>query len=267
MNEKTTAEFEIEVSGGRITEAYVMPNGKCKMVIEVAAPQSTSTVVTPQEDIFVKVEASKLSLEDEFMKHQPQSNEERNFKELVKTAIKRGLKDFWHPRYDPSVDADGRICYVPGRMPAVNLSYNWWEENAKKYAPKSGSRLGTRTEYIAFMAVLIKELVVSGWTVKKAWHAVCNDSKKLGHYKNSNNAKYVLEYTGSREICGFCDLANIYKILAGDNETGGFWSAGGNCFVFSYSHPLSALCYKDHCYSHDYCSTGWLVLEAGSTEH
>ena len=267
MNEKTTAEFEIEVSGGRITEAYVMPNGKCKMVIEVAAPQSTSTVVTPQEDIFVKVEASKLSIEDEFMKHQPQSNEERNFKELVKTAIKSGLKDFWHPRYDPSLDADGRICYVPGRMPAVNLSYNWWEENAKKYAPKSGSRLGTKTEYIAFMAVLIKELVASGKSIEWAWNVVCNDSKELGHYWNSKNAKHAFEDTGSREICGFFDLANTCKILAEDEENGGFWLAGGFYYNFGNDYPLAYLYRFNYRYYDNYNSCGWLVLTEGSTDH
>ena len=70
-------------------------------------------------------------------------------------------------------------------------------------------------------------LVAKGWTCCEAWDAICNDSKNLGHYRNSHNAKHQFEDTGSREICGFFDLANTYKILAEDKEAGGFWLAGG----------------------------------------
>ena len=59
--------------------------------------------------------------------------------------------------------------------------------------PERASRLGIKTEYIAFLGVLIKKLVDSGWKVDDAWDAVCNDSKKLGHYWNSENAMHVPE--------------------------------------------------------------------------
>ena len=52
--------------------------------------------------IFKLVPASQLSLEDRWMKYQPKTNAERHFKELVETAIKKGLKDFWRPVCDPS---------------------------------------------------------------------------------------------------------------------------------------------------------------------
>lgn len=49
------------------------------------------------------------------------------------------------------------------------------------------------------------------------------------------------EVTSSREICGFFDLANTYKILAEDDGTDGFWIAGGFFNTYSYNHPLSDL--------------------------
>lgn len=264
---KTTTELEIEVSGGRITEAYVMPDGKCKLVIEVAAPKGASTKVTTLGDAFVKVEASKLSFEDEFMKHQPKTKAERDFMEKIKNVIKSGPKDFWRPKYDPSFNKAGTgICYHPGMAPAVGKTYNWWEKVAKEFKPECKSRLGTKSEYIAFFAVLIKKLVENDWTVANAWDAVCNDSKKLGHYLNSENAKHTFENTGSREVGGFFDLANTHKILAKDEEAGGFWLVGGFYYDGSYFHPLAVMYNHDGYNYDDNRSCGWLVLETGGTD-
>ena len=213
------------------------------------------------EGIFELVEASTLSMHDEFMKHEPKTANEEEFKQLLTDAIKKGLKDFYRPRLDPSFDENGEICYKPGEKPAVGKSYNWWQEKAKAFCSERGSRLGTKTEYVAFLGVLLKRLVASGWTVQHAWSAVCNDSKKLGNYWNSENAKHGFEGTGSREICGFFDLANSCKILAEDKETSGFWQAGGNFFHDSVKFPLADLlgrnCFRDRDFNF---SVGWLVL-------
>ena len=260
MNEKATAEFEIKVSGGRITKAQVMPDGSCKVMVELVTGVTLNTCTT-QNDVFVKVPASELSLADEFMKYEPKTTAERRFKEKVEKAIKGGLKDFYHPKYDPSLSEDGTsICYVPGKKPAVGKSYNWWAKVAKEFNPERKSRLGTKTEYIAFLAVLIKMLVDSGKSVEWAWNAVCNDSKKLGHYWNSENAKHAFEDTGSREICGWCDLANACKILAEDEEAGGFWLAGGICFDGSNSNPLADLYHSYYRNNGNFHGCGWLVL-------
>lgn len=215
------------------------------------------------EDIFVLVEASKLSLSDKFMKYKPKTAEERNFKELLTKAIKRGLSDFYRPKYDPSFrnEDSPEIEFVAGKRPAVGHSYNWWEKTAKEFKPERHSRLGTKFEYVAFLGVLIKKLVDNGWTIEKAWDAVCNDSKELGHYWNSENAQHCFENTGSREICGFCDLANTFKILAEDEEACGFWLAGGFYFHDSSFYPLADLEHNGN-QGNDYDnSVGWLVLE------
>lgn len=234
MNEKTTAELEIEVSESR------------------------------NDDVFMKVEASKLSLEDEFMKYQPKTINEMELKGMITSVIQNNPKDFWRPVCDPSFDDNRRICYEPGKVPAVGKSYNRWEKTAKEFKHEQGSRLGTKSEYVAFLAVLIKELFASGKSLRWAWNAVCNDSKELGHYCNSKGAKYTFETTGSRDICGWYDLANTCKILAEDIEAGGFWLAGG-CYHFgSKNYPLANLHWYDSRDVGDVGNNnccGWLVLE------
>ena len=71
---------------------------------------------------------------------------------------------------------------------------------------------------------------------------MCCDSSELGHYRNSKKARHGFEPTGSREICGLCDLANVYKILAWDNEDDCLWFAGGSCVCRGDNNPLAKLC-------------------------
>lgn len=216
------------------------------------------------KSVFLKVPASELSLDDEFMKYQPTLGKELLFKEEVESAIQGGLKDFWRPKYDPSLNQDStNICYVPGKRPAVGKSYNWWKQIASNFKPECGSRLGNRVEYTAFIAVLIKKLVASGWTVEDAWGAVLVECEKLGHYTESNNAKDTYEDTGCREVCGFCDLGNTSKILAAEDRfTVDTYFRGGSCYHCS-SIPLAniMLVLSDR-NREDIYSVGWLVFDS-----
>ena len=174
---KTTAEMKIEVSNARISNV----------------------------DEGVLIEASKLSLKDAFMRHKPKTEAEKKFKDTLTEVIKSGIEDFYRPAMDPSfADKEKtKIHYMAGEKPAVGKSYNWWKEAVKD----SKWCFGTKAQYVAFLGVLIKMLVAKGWTCCEAWDAVCNDSKNLGHYWDSDNAKHQFEDTGSREVCNFFDLA------------------------------------------------------------
>jgi len=238
--------------------------------------------VSKEEGIFKRVPVSELSLKDKFLKYRPKTDAEKHFMKAVKNVIKAGVKDFWRPICDPSFDGEEDIRYQPGKRPAVGESYNWWEKKAKDFCPERGSRVGTKSEYVAVLAVIIKELVISGWKVADAWSAVCNDSKELGHYWNSKDAKHGFEETGSREICGWCDLANTKKMFKEDEETGGFWEASGDYCDDSKEWPLAELCHYKYCNFATNCDhrdfdtivsssdrrdfdttfdTGWIVLE------
>ena len=259
MSEKTSAEFEIKVPKDWTVNEEVGDDGSRVFKIK----PNTTIADSWRKFFFKKVPASELRLDDAFMKHQPKTNKERKFKEQVEEAIQSGLKDFWHPVCDPSFDVKGRICYEPGKMTAVQETFKWWEKAAKMYAPEHRSRLGTKTEYIAFMAVLIKELVNSGKSVEWAWSAVCNDSKELGHYQNAKDAKHDFEPTGSREVCGWYDIGNVYKILAGDDvKSNCFWWAGGCYEDNSYDTPLSDISLETICDMDMYYACGWLVLDS-----
>jgi len=213
-----------------------------------------------KEEMFVLVEASKLSLDDEFMRHVPKTPEECKLKTQLETVIKRGIANFYRPRMDPAFDGTYNIFFNSGLKPAVGRNGYWWLTNAKKYAPERKSRLGTNSEYIAFLGVLIKMLIAKNWTMDEAWHAVCNDSKSLGNYRNSLNAYPDYESTGSREVVGFCDLANTWKLLSDDGNSE-FWLAGGHYFSVSTINPLADLRQDNICFDNLVGAVGWIVME------
>ena len=229
-------------------------NTAAEMKIEISNSRASNT-----KDNCILIEASKLSLKDAFMRHKPKAEAEKKFKATLTEVIKTGIEDFYRPAMDPSF-ADKemtKIHYMAGEKPAVGKSYNWWEETIKD----SKLCFGTKAQYVAFLGVLIKTLVAKGWTCCEAWDAVCSDSKKLGHYWDSDNAKHQFEYTGSREICGFFDLANTYKILAKDEEAGSFWLAGGFYGNFSLIYPLADLGQDDGYVGNHDDGIAWLVLK------
>jgi hypothetical protein len=250
---------------GRIVGINELSDGSFEVVQEVAEEvvskpkaKNVSTTMLSDDDI-VLIEAESLSKDDEFMKYEPKTERELDTKGLIAEAIKSRVKNFYRPVMDPSFCNDG-VCYVAGNKPAVGKSYNWWFDTAKKYDPSCKSRLGTRLQYGAFLGVLIKKLVEEGKSVEWAWNAVCNDSRELGHYWNSENAKHEFEPTGSRIICGFYDLVNTCKILAEDEGAGGFWLAGGSCNGNSDCIPLADLGHGTlRNFNYDF-GVGWLVL-------
>lgn len=207
------------------------------------------------------VKASTLSLEDEFLKHEPKTKEQREFKNALILAIKSGLSDFRAQRMDACFDEEGNICFKAGMKPAVGkLSAKDWKKVAKEFLPEKESRLGTTKERIAFLGLLIKYLIEEeGYEVKDAWKAVCDQSKDLGHYWDSENAKHCFEGTGSRQIGEWCDLGNTSKVTEYD-EAGGFLLVGGDYFYSGSYYPLA---FVHGIFDPDfvcYGSVGWIVL-------
>lgn len=261
---KDTAKFEMVFkaqNGTKFDRAEISADGQTITVHCFNECPETNTSNSPQnfEEMFPIVEASKLSLKDNFMKYKPQTKEQKRLKKSLEQSIKEGLKDFRRPIMDPSVDEDGKITFKAGNTPAVGKNCYWWEENAKAFMPEKDSRLGSLKEYDAFLGTLIKYLVnEKNWSVENAWKAVCDDSKKLGHYWNSENAKYTFEPTGSRPVGKWNDLANTYKIV-GNSDTG-FSVCGGNYGNYSINCPLADVSTDYSPSSSRNYSVGWLVL-------
>ena len=241
----------VSIKGGKI-EIFSIPKGLNQEEIK-----GTQEYI---EKYFPIAKASTLSLKDEFLKHEPETEEQRKFKNALISAIKSGLSDFRAQRMDACFDEEGNICFKAGMKPAVGKSPNWWKGTAEKFMPEKGSRLGTTKERIAFLGLLIKYLIEEkGYTVSNAWKAVCDQSKDLGHYWDSENAKHDFEDTGSRQVSEWYDLANTYKITV-DDEVGGFSLVGGLCNCNGNDCPLADV-YSVYSPGNEYNnSVGWLVL-------
>ena len=254
---------EIILPAGEAPEIIRLEDGRYKVVqmVEEVIEEVVNETKSFDND-FILIEAEKLSMKDTFMKYEPKTDRGKEAKALISAVIEKKVKNFYRPKCDPSFTEDGEgICFVSGKRPAVGKSYDWWHDVAKKYNPERNSRLGTKLQYGAILGVLIKNLVEEGKNLEWAWNAVCNDSRELGHYWNSENAKHDFEPTGSRMICGFYDLANTYKILAEDEEAGGFWLAGGNYRKYGNNNPLADICHNCNRNNISDVSVGWIVLD------
>ena len=177
-----------------------------------------------------------------WLEHQPTSRRQKETLDLYQDAKAKGrLHAFTCMTIDTSVK-DGKLVYQKGLPIKTGFSQRQWAKMLKEYNPSRNSRQMTRTEYACRNLYLIQKFVESGYEIA-AWEAVCDDSRKIGHYCNSDNPKNDFEPTGSREVCGFCDLGNAWKFLAEDpwEEAGGFWAAGGGFLYDGNRGPVADL--------------------------
>lgn len=248
-------EMKIEVPGvndGRIIstevkDGYILLNFE---VEEGNMESINSKVKEAKEKIEVPVASENSEFECKidpiifdgvWMEHEPSTERQKETLDLYKEAKSKGmLHSFTCMTIDPTV-INKRLIYKKDQLPAVGLPQKKWKKILKEYNPRRNSRQMTRTEFICRNLFIIQKLVESGYGIDRAWYAVCDDSKEIGHYNNSYDAKGYFETTGSREVCGFYDLANTSKLLAEDpwNKNGGFWIAGGHCRYPSNIAPVA----------------------------
>lgn len=182
-----------------------------------------------------------------WLEHQPNSRRQKETLDLYQDAKAKGrLHAFTCMTIDPSV-RNGKVVYQKGLPIKTGFSQTQWAKMLKDYNPSRNSRQMTRTEYACRNLYLIWKLVESGYKIAEAWKAVCDDSRKIGHYHNSANPKDDFEPTGSREVCGFCDLGNVGKFIAEDpwEEVGTCYAAGGDYVERSNIRPVAYLCLYD----------------------
>lgn len=224
---------EIIDDGQGIRYYYTVPESESKKVqLQVGNEEF--------EKMFPIVDIENVSLQDNFMQYEPETDLEKRVKANIIRAKEIGMKNFRKPCMDPSFADDGEtIIYCAGEEPAVNKSALWWYEKASKLMPEKNIRMIDDLQKDAWLGILIKELVEDEiYEVKEAWKAVCVDSKYIGHYRNSKNPKYYFERTGSRKIGKWYDLGNTCKIVK-KREASGFVIFGGSCSSRGDSHPLA----------------------------
>ena len=71
-----------------------------------------------------------------------------------------------------------------------------------------------------------------------------------------------MECTGSREVCGFYDLGNTYKLLSEDKaHENFFWLVGGYYYDHSLEYSMADLYPCGSRIDNTAVSVGWIVLE------
>lgn len=226
-----------EVNGGRCISAK-MKDGYILAKFEIGENETFSI---SESELECKIDPNIFA--GKWLEHKPTTRRQEETLALYQDANAKGrLHTFTCMTIDPSVK-DGKLIYQKGLPIKTGFFQNEWVKMMKDYNPSRNSRQMTRTEYACRNLFLIQRLVESGYKIKEAWEAVCDDSRRIGHYCNSDNPKYDFEPTGSREVCGFCDLANAWKFIAEDpwDGAGGFWAAGGDFNCCSYRGPVADL--------------------------
>lgn len=275
MDRKIKRKIVISVAevGEEIIKARIINDGNA---VEITSIISISNEPEKGEEewlnkYFPIVRASLLSLEDEFLQHEPQTYKQRNFKNDLVAAIKSGLNDFRAPSMDPYISAEGNICYQKNKeqmmelmpiLPEVGLAPMDWFILGKEFMPEMDSFMGTPEQRNAFLGVLIKSLYKDmGYTLTEAWEVVCDDSKDIGHYCDSYDAKNQLEPIGSRKVGEWYDLGNTCKIVSRPNsDLEGkveFFAFGGTFEDKGEDMPLADWGFNPN-YNDN--GTGWIVL-------
>lgn len=197
-------------------------------------------ILSRSNTVFTLCKASELSDEDKFMRHIPVSHEEAMLRMLLEGMIKEGIKDFFAPLWEPSINEEGRICYVKDGRPVIGKSYDWWKEQAISLCPERKTRIGTEKEYIAFLGCQIKKLSKVEMSIEEAWKYACSD---------------VIGIIVLRKFFGIY-ATQTHKLLAEAGNSGGYWISGdGKKFPLSLIHY-----YKTSNVPHNN-GTGWVICE------
>lgn len=170
-------------SGQKIVRTEIIDDGQ-GIRYYYTVPESESKKVQLQvgneefEKMFPIVDIENVSLQDNFMQYEPETDLEKRVKANIIRAKEIGMKNFRKPCMDPSFADDGEtIIYCAGEEPAVNKSALWWYEKASKLMPEKNIRMIDDLQKDAWLGILIKELVEDEiYEVKEAWKAVCVDS-------------------------------------------------------------------------------------------
>ena len=245
-----------EVNGGRCISAE-MKDGYVLAKFEIGENETSSI---SESELECRIDPNIFT--GAWLEHQPTSRRQKETLDLYQAAKAKGrLHAFTCMTIDISFK-EGKLVYQKGLPIKTGFSQRQWAKMLKDYNPSRNSRQMTRTEYACRNLYLIQKLVESGYEIA-AWEAVCDDSRKIGHYCNSDNPKNDFEPTGSREVCGFCDLGNAWKFLAEDpwEEAGGFWAAGGGFLYDGNRGPVADLSHGDNVGNGDDFGVGMLALD------
>ena len=211
------------------------------------------------DELFPIIDPSEL-IGHKLLEHKPETERQSKLLKDIQKCFELKLPAFRAPCMDPS-EEDGKIVFKAGNKAAVGHSPVWWKEECRKIMPTKNSRIGTELHRAAFLGKQIKYLIEKKrYTVEDAWKAVCDESRLLGHYRNSPASIRAFELTGSRQVGGFYDLANTYKIIE-TWEPSNFLMVGGYYNNFSDMCPLMDMLSINNPEENLENSVAWIILD------
>lgn len=181
---------------------------------------------------------------------------QKKFREDVMKALKNmpKMNVRWIPVYEPSRGYNGNLQYVSGENVLTNLNSHEWEEIIADYSPENRSRMSSITTYFFLLLRLLKDGFA---TIEQ----LADDSKEIGHYWDSENAKHEFEKTGERQLGGLYGFAgNTYKIVRDSESSSGFSLLGGDYDCSGYKYPLAYFVHDDIPNGTKYYGVGLLEL-------
>lgn len=225
--------------GMKFTKVKIINEGSA---IEVyVEPKERDKYKEKTLDDFLKlIEVSTLSKRDKIFRYKPKSHSQEIVKNGIFKAIDMKLKNFMVFTISPSLDENGKLIYKKGTYPIIEKSVEWVYQKSQELYPERNSRIGDENHYYAFLGYFIKYLVEEKKeSIDNAWYIVCDDSKIIGNYFNTELTENKLEKSGSRAIGEFYDLGNTYKIIRDSSSETKFSLAGGCYKDLSYLQYLS----------------------------
>ena len=162
---------------------------------------------------------------------------QKKFKKNALKALKNKPTEGyrWIPVFEPSIDSKGNLQYVAGAEVFRGLKFHIWEDWLDKYSPDNGSHEASITTYFLLALRWLKDGIAT-------LEQLADDSKEIGHYCTSENARHNFEKTGEREFGGLYGfVGNTYKIVKDSESSSGFSLGGGNYNNSGFSSPLADL--------------------------
>jgi len=184
------------------------------------------------------------------------TEKQKNFKDNVLKALKNKPEEgwCWIPVFEPSKNWKGNIQYVAGKYVLRELESYEWEKMFKKYSPKNGSQMASITTCFLLQLRWLKDGVA---TIEQ----LADDSKEIGHYWDSKNAKQDFEKTGVHRFGGLYGfVGNTYKIVKDSESSSGISLIGGHYCVSGNGFPLAEVLRDYDLFNPYYFGVGLLEL-------
>jgi len=202
---------------------------------------------------FPRVKVRELSLEDEFLKYEPETIKQLHLRINILYAMLADIPDFRAQRFELLVDDRGKIFYDPNGITEAKTPY-WWIRQAGNILASKESRIGTNLQRYAFYGVVLKELTEKqGYTPSQAWRKVCGE--------NLDNNSFNNEIVEKSIILEMLELSHIDKLTLDYKEPNKFVIFKTNGDIESLRYPIAIVDSENFIEDEKTIYSGWVVTD------